>query len=88
VAHVDDSAYPSQVLPADPQLKPHFLNNYLKYFRAGYRAGVHGLTQQLNGMQVMISGNIPIAAGLSSSSALCVCSALASLHANTMENAG
>lgn len=30
----------------------------------------------------MISGNIPPAAGLSSSSALCVCSALASLHAN------
>ncbi len=31
----------------------------------------------------MISGNIPPAAGLSSSSALCVCSALASMHANS-----
>ena len=30
----------------------------------------------------MMSGNVPIAAGLSSSSALCVCAALAALHAN------
>lgn len=38
---------------------------------------------ELKGMQIMISGNIPTAAGLSSSSAFCVCSALASLHANS-----
>ena len=31
-------------------------------------------------MEVLVSGNVTVAAGLSSSSALCVCSALASLH--------
>lgn len=33
-------------------------------------------------MQVLIGGNVPVAAGLSSSAAFTVCSALVSLHAN------
>ena len=39
-------------------------------------------SESLKGLDVMISGNIPTAAGLSSSSALCVCAALAAFQAN------
>lgn len=33
-------------------------------------------------MQCLVGGNVPLAAGLSSSAAFTVCSALVSLHAN------
>jgi N-acetylgalactosamine kinase len=83
VSHVHPHTYPSQLFKVDPTAKMEFVNNYHKYFRAGYRAGVRGLPlEQLKGLEVMISGNVPIAAGLSSSSALCVCAALAALYAN------
>lgn len=60
-----------------------FVNNYVKYFRAGYRAGVKEIpVESLVGLDVVIEGNVPLAAGVSSSSALCVCSALAAIHAN------
>lgn len=71
------------MIPVDPQQNVEFINNYVKYFRAGYRAGVKHLeTGTLTGAEVLIEGNVPLAAGVSSSSALCVCSALAALHAN------
>jgi galactokinase len=55
----------------------------VKYFRAGYRAGVKELNvESLVGLDVVIEGNIPLAAGVSSSSALCVSSALAAIYAN------
>jgi N-acetylgalactosamine kinase len=41
--------------------------------------------QRLRGMNAIVSGNIPQAAGLSSSSALVVCAAEASLHLNGLE---
>ena len=71
------------MLPTDPEAKFEYKGNYLKYFRAGYRAGVKHLNfKDLKGLQVVVSGNVPKAAGLSSSAAFTVCSALASLHAN------
>ena len=82
VSHVEEG-YPSQILPVDPGLKVEFEGNHLKYFRAGYRAGVKHLDRtKLKGLQVVIGGNVPLAAGLSSSAAFTVCSALTSLHAN------
>ena len=82
VSHVEEE-YPGQILPVDPEAKVEFKGNYLKYFRAGYRAGVKRLDpSKLRGMQVVIGGNVPKAAGLSSSAAFTVCSALSSLHAN------
>ena len=81
VGHVDEKIYKGQVFKLDPQEKHEFTNNYLKYIWAGYRAGVKGyIPENLKGMEILVSGNVPIAAGLSSSSALCVCSAMASLH--------
>ena len=82
VNHIEKD-YPSQDLPVDPQAKVEFKGNYLKYFRAGYRAGVKHLdSSKLKGLHVVIGGNVPKAAGLSSSAAFTVCSALTSLHAN------
>ena len=50
---------------------------------AGYRAGVEHLDKNnLIGMQIMITGNVPLGSGLSSSAALVVCTALASYYAN------
>lgn len=70
-------------MPVDPEVKVEFVNNYLKYFRAGYRAGVKTLDPAtLKGMQILVGGNVPLAAGLSSSAAFTVCSALVGLHAN------
>ena len=81
VGHVDEKTYKGQVFKLDPQEKHEFANNYLKYVWAGHRAGVKGyIPENLKGMEILVSGNVPIAAGLSSSSALCVCSAMASLH--------
>lgn len=78
-----EEEYPSQVLPVDPAQKVEFKGNHLKYFRAGYRAGVKHLdSKKLKGLQVVVGGNVPLAAGLSSSAAFTVCSALSSLHAN------
>ena len=58
-----------------------FINPYLKYLWAGYRAAVED-TNTLVGIKVLVSGNVPIAAGLSSSSSLVVCSGIMSLFAN------
>jgi len=56
----------------------------VKYFAAGYRAGVLDLIdeEKIVGLQIIIEGNIPWASGISSSSAFCVCSAMVSHYAN------
>ena len=41
--------------------------------------------RKFRGLRILVEGNVPIAAGLSSSSSFCVCSALLSLHANGLE---
>ena len=80
---MDKHLYPGDVLPVDPEIKINFKSDYVKYFRAGYRVGVKKLDKsKLKGMQVLITGNVPVAVGLSSSAAFTVCSSLATLHAN------
>jgi|JI6StandDraft_1071083.scaffolds.fasta_scaffold1060282_1 galactokinase len=50
----------------------------------GYRAGVESVTDKdkLVGMQMLVTGNVPLGSGLSSSAAMIVSSALASYYAN------
>jgi galactokinase len=55
---------------------------------AGYRAGILDLVEESSvvGLQVLIEGNIPWAAGISSSSAFSVCSAMVSHFSNKAKN--
>lgn len=41
---------------------------------------------KFQGMKLLIGGNVPTGAGLSSSSSLCVCSSLVTLKANRLED--
>lgn len=85
LAHIDGKEYPSFEYPVDPSENPHFTNNYQKYVWAGYRAAVKeaGLKQYV-GINIMMVGQVPIAAGCSSSSALVVVAGIVSLIANSL----
>jgi N-acetylgalactosamine kinase len=52
-----------------------------RYVVAGYRAGV-GVGGGSRGVRALVSGNVPIAAGVSSSSALTVCTSVMASFAN------
>ena len=72
--------FPEQVLDLNPKLtEDHHWSNY---FVAGYRAAIE-LFEERKGMDIMVQGDLPQAAGLSSSSSLSVCSAVATLYANS-----
>lgn len=43
INHTHAELYPPATLPVHPEAEVQFVNNYVKYFRAGYRAGVRGL---------------------------------------------
>lgn len=74
------SKYPEQVL--DLNAKPQEEHHWSNYFLAGYKAVIH-LFEQRKGMEVMVQGDLPQAAGLSSSSSMTVCAAIATLYANS-----
>lgn len=60
-------------------------HDWFNYFLCGYKGVVDDLGVENGvGMDVMVDGNIPPSAGLSSSSALVCCAALATAHANTV----
>ena len=58
---------------------------WFHYVFCGFKAiqETYGLEETI-GLNLFVTGNIPMGAGLSSSSALVVCSALAFLHANKL----
>ena len=71
--------FPEQELGLWPDMKEEHL--WSNYFVAGYKAAA-GLFEVKKGMKVMVQGDLPQAAGLSSSASITVCSALATLYAN------
>ena len=56
----------------------------------GYKAilahneGIRSLVKKTVGLKIMIDSRVPIAAGLSSSSAFTVCTAVTTMHANNI----
>lgn len=86
--NVDKDSFPKEVLSTDPFQKFKENAHWLNYFLCGYKA-VLALDSQLKdkvakpkGFKVLIDSLVPPAAGLSSSSAFCVCAAITTLHAN------
>jgi len=78
-----DSRYPpgtfrlQEAIPADPP------GEWTNYVKAGAQA-LCELSPRLRGLDAVVSGDIPVAAGLSSSSALVVAVAMALIHVNEL----
>lgn len=76
-----DAAFPVREFQNEPKLTPSDAGSWENYCKAA----VQGLNEHFNvrrcpGMDLLVSGTVPISAGLSSSSALVVACALAYLH--------
>ncbi|KAM3136293.1 hypothetical protein pb186bvf_011592 [Paramecium bursaria] len=76
IQHLDKDKFPTQILGLEEQ-QPQFVNNYIKFIWAGYQAGFQGIKQ---GFKALVSGNVPLESGLSSSAALTVASAKLTLQ--------
>lgn len=85
INHVLPTLYPSQDLPTDPFQKLKDDKSYVNYFLAGYKAGLidSGLTE-FKGIKLLISGNLPQQAGLSSSASFVVCAGMMAIAANDL----
>ena len=86
INHTQPSLYPTLTLSNDPAQKWKDEVSLVNVFLAGYKAVLNsaGLTEY-KGMKLLISGDLPIAAGLGSSSSLMVASALLALHVNGLQ---
>lgn len=79
--------YPSIELPVDPKVPSKDAKAYYNYILAGYRSVLIPLNhQEPVGIDMLIEGNVPVAAGLSSSASIVVCSAVMTLIANNLRN--
>ena len=85
----DKDLYPEETLTTDPYQKFRENGNFVNYFLCGLKAilaldSPHKdlLKKQPTGLRIYVDSLVPPAAGLSSSSAFCVCSALLVAHAN------
>lgn len=75
--------YTKSIREGSPTIQGH---DWFNYFLCGYKGVVDDLgAQDAVGMDVVVDGNIPPSAGLSSSSALVCCAALATAHANGID---
>lgn len=88
ISNIDKDLYPSEAISTDPYQKFREGVNWINYFLCGYKAilaldsPVKDLVQKPRGMKIFIESLVPAAAGLSSSSAFCVCAAITTMHAN------
>lgn len=89
INHVDPSKYPSITLSNNPLEIPKDTKAYYNYLLAGYRSvmiPMMSLIKSPKGIKILITGNVPIASGLSSSAAMVVCSAVMTVFANDLNN--
>lgn len=88
INNIDKDCYPSEIISTDPLQKFKEDAHWLNYFLCGYKAilalesPIKERVSKPRGMKILIDSNVPAAAGLSSSSAFCVCAAITTLHAN------
>lgn len=55
ISHVNGALYPAWVVSTDPHAHVDFVDNYVKYFWAGYRSSAKHLpVEELTGMQIVI----------------------------------
>ena len=92
INNIDKDSYPTITLSNNPFQKLRDDPGPINYFLCGYKAVcVHDLELRAMvtkpvGMKILIDSNVPPAAGLSSSSAFTVCSAITCAHANGILN--
>jgi galactokinase len=90
INNVDKDQFPTEVLETSPLQKfredAHWLNYFLCGYKAilGFNSPVKDQVQKPQGLKILIDSLVPPAAGLSSSSAFCVCAAVTTLHANNL----
>ena len=92
IANIDEVQFEKSTIANDPFQKLKDTAHWLNYFLCGYKA-VLSLDDELRksvekpkGLKIFIDSIVPPAAGLSSSSAFTVCSALVAMHANGLTN--
>ena len=85
INHVLPTLYPPTILNTDPYQKLREEKDYVNYFLAGYKAGLtdSGLTEY-TGIKLLIAGNLPTQAGLSSSASFIVAVGIMALTANNL----
>lgn len=91
--NVDKDMYAGERLSTDPYQKFKEEAHWINYFLCGYKAvlsledsPLRSKVSKPQGMKILIDSVVPPAAGLSSSSAFCVCAAVTTLHANELIN--
>jgi len=86
INHTQPSLYPTFTISNDPSQKWKDEVSLINVFLAGYKAVLNGAgLTEFKGMKLLISGDLPISAGLGSSSSLMVASALLALHVNGLQ---
>jgi N-acetylgalactosamine kinase len=79
IRNVSAAQFPGATLRTNPRFLEE--KSWLNYFLAGYKAATNSLDSKTS-FAALVDGNVPIAAGLSSSSSINVASAVAALYAN------
>lgn len=85
INHILPTLYPPTTLSVDPYQKLRDDKSYINYFLAGYKAGLADTNlNEFSGIKLLIAGNLPQQAGLSSSASFIVAVGLMALAANNV----
>ena len=90
INNIDMALFPEEILETEPRQKMRETAWWINYFLAGYKSVMWSpeIEEEIKngfeptGLKVFIDSNVPMEAGVSSSSAFTVCTAILSLHAN------